>query len=432
MQTLLFISGKNWILSLAELTSYFQARKIDFKIDYFSTEFFTFTFPVDLDPKVIDDLGGTIKIAQLKVKVPSETVKVAFLKKNKAAQNQVMDAITGTDAIKNMAQSEGKLLFGISVYTSDNNIKTAGGGIQRYVGSQIKEELQALGKNSSFMGMAVDRSEAQLSHVEVLKKELVEKQAELLFCIGKTDTWICTTVAVHNPFEFQKRDVYKPNQRAIFGMPPRLARMMVNLSACTAEKTLLDSFCGVGTILQEALLEHAMVVGVDVNTWCVKAATENLEWLEQEYRLSDADFRVIPGDVEHLAERVGVESVDCVVSEPDLGPALKETPTGPYAQKIIDKLQPLFMNFMEQSYQVLRQNGRLILVTPYIRTRSREAVLMPVEEKIKELGFKRIYAFTDDMFSPDAPEHGRLMGMHSLVEMDERHKVGREIHILQK
>jgi hypothetical protein len=90
------------------------------------------------------------------------------------------------------------------------------------------------------------------------------------------------------------------------------------------------------------------------------------------------------------------------------------------------------MNFMEQSYQVLRQNGRLILVTPYIRTRSREAVLMPVEEKIKELGFKRIYAFTDDMFSPDAPEHGRLMGMHSLVEMDERHKVGREIHILQK
>ena len=57
---------------------------------------------------------------------------------------------------------------------------------------------------------------------------------------------------------------------------------------------------------------------------------------------------------------------------------------------------------------------------------------MPIEEKIKELGFKRVYAFTDDMFSPDAPEHGRLMGCTSLVEMDERHKVGREIHILQK
>ena len=72
---------------------------------------------------------------------------------------------------------------------------------------------------------------------------------------------------------------------------------------------------------------------------------------------------------------MGVESVDCIVSEPDLGPALKETPTGPYAQKIITKLEPLFMDFMEQSYQVLRPNGRLVLVTPYIRTRSREAVI---------------------------------------------------------
>jgi tRNA G10 N-methylase Trm11 len=432
MQTLLFISGKNWILSLAELTSYFKARTIEFKIEYFSTEFFTLTFQKDLDPKVIDDLGGTIKIAALKAKVPTETFKEAFLKKIKAAQHQIMDAIVATDAVKNMAQTEGKLLFGISVYTSDNNIKTAGVGVQRYIGSQIKEELSALGKNSSFMGIGVDRSEAQLSHVEVLKKELVEKQAELLLCIGKTETWIGVTIAVHNPFEFQKRDVYKPNQRAIFGMPPRLARMMVNLSACTGEKTLVDSFCGVGTILIEALLEHAMVVGVDVNSWCVKAATENLEWAEQEYRLTDADFRVIPGDVEHLAERVGVESADCIVSEPDLGPALKETPTGPYAQKIITKLEPLFMNFIEQSYQVLRPNGRLVLVTPYIRTRSREGITMPIEEKIKELGFKRIYAFTDDMFSSDAPEHGPLMGSASLVEMDERHKIGREIHILQK
>lgn len=433
MQTYLFISGKNWILSLAELTAYFKAHKVEFQIDYFSTEFFTLSFQKDLDPKVIDDLGGTIKIAKLKTKVPTETIKEAFLKKTKSAQHQVIEALTATDAIKNMAQSdEGKLLFGISIYTSDNSIKPLGGSIQRYIGSQIKEELSVLGKKSSFMGVGADRSEAQLSHIEVLKKDLAQKQAELLLCIGKTDTWIATTVAVHNPFEFQKRDVYKPRQRAIFGMPPRLARMMVNLSQCTSDKTLLDAFCGVGTILQEALLEHAMIIGVDVNPWCVKAATENLEWIEREYRLQDADFRVIPGDVAHLAEKVGVESVDCMVSEPDLGPALKETPTNPYAQKIIDKLEPLFMDFLEQAYMVLRPNGRLVLVTPYIRTRSREAVVMPIEEKAKELGFKRVYAFTDAMFSAQAPNHKKLMSMPILVEMDERHKIGREIHILQK
>jgi tRNA G10 N-methylase Trm11 len=433
MQTYLFVSGKNWILSLAELSQYFKARAVECKIDYFSTEFFVITFQKDLNPHVIDDLGGTIKIAVLKTKVPTAIMKEGFEKKIKSLQKQVVEAIGATDAIKNMAQAEDhKLIFGISVYTSDNSIKRVGGGIQRYIGSAIKEELAALGKKSTFMGVGGDRSEAQLTHVEVLKKQFVEKQAEVILCVGKTDTWIGVTVGVHNPFEFQKRDVYKPNQRAIFGMPPRLARMMVNLSACTSEKTLLDSFCGVGTILQEALLEHAMVVGVDVNSWCVKAATENLQWLVEEYDIEKADFRVVQGDVSDLAAKVGLDSVDCMVSEPDLGPALKETPTGTYAQKIIEKLEPLFMDFIEQAYSVLRPNGRLVVVTPYIRSRSREAVTMPIEEKIKELGFKRVYAFTDDMFSADAPEHGRLMGAPTLVEMDERHKVGREIHILQK
>jgi tRNA G10 N-methylase Trm11 len=377
-------------------------------------------------------LGGTIKIADPKTTIPTEAVKEAFLNKNKPAQKQLAKTVAQSDALSLMATSTEKVLFGVSIYTSDTSLKVMGGRIQRYVGSAVKTELATKGVRSSFMSTDPNRPEAQLSHVEVLKKGMAENQAEVLVCVGKTQTWIASTVAVHNPFEFQKRDVYKPNQRAIFGMPPRLARMMVNLSGCTDQKTLLDAFCGVGTILQEALLEGAAVVGLDVNSWCVKAAEENLEWLALEYGLVGVDFRVVQGNVERLTEKVGVESVDCIVSEPDLGPALKDTPTGPYAQKIIEKLTPLFMDFIEQSYQALHVGGRLVVATPFIRTRSREAVVMPLEEKITEVGFKRVYAFTDDMFSPDAPEHSKLMGAPTLVEMDERHKVGREIHILLK
>ena len=199
------------------------------------------------------------------------------------------------------------------------------------------------------MGFGKDRKQAQLSHVEVLKKNLVENKAEVLFCIGRNETWVATTVAVHNPFEFQKRDIYKPNQRKIFGMPPRLARIMVNLSSCTSGKTLLDPFCGVGTILQEALLERAMVVGLDVNPWCVKAASENLDWLIREYGLENADFRVLQGDVGRLVEKIGQDTLDCIVCEPDLGPALRQVPTGPYAEKIIQKLEPLYFGFVETS-----------------------------------------------------------------------------------
>ena len=153
-----------------------------------------------------------------------------------------------------MDKSAEKVFFGVSVYSSDRNLRPLSGGIQRFVGSTVKDELAGYRKEIKVYGFFKRQRAPQLSHVEVIKKNLVENKSEVLLCIGKEETWVGTTVAVHNPFEFQKRDVCKPNQRRIFAMPPRIARIMVNLSACTPGKVLLDPFCGVGTILQEALL----------------------------------------------------------------------------------------------------------------------------------------------------------------------------------
>lgn len=420
------------MLSLAELTAYFKAREIGFEIQFFSGEFFALSFDKDFDASSIADLGGTIKIGEVKAKFPTETVKEAFLKKNKQAQKQIIESLASSGLVDGMAKSSEKILFGVSVYCTENTLRALSGGIQRFVGSTVKDELADLGKKSKFMGFSNDRKLAQLSHVEVLKKNLVENKAEVLFCIGRTETWVATTIAVHNPFEFQKRDIYKPNQRKIFGMPPRLARIMVNLSSCMPGKVLLDPFCGVGTILQEALLERAMVVGMDVNPWCVKAASENLEWLVREYGLEDADFRVLQGDVNKLVEKIGQETMDCIVCEPDLGPALRQVPTGPYAEKIVLKLEPLYSGFVEQAYRALKPGGRLVLVTPYIKTRAGQAVTMPISEKLGNLGFKRVYVFSKDMFAQSAGGLDRLVGASSLVEMDERHMIGREIHIVEK
>jgi tRNA G10 N-methylase Trm11 len=432
MPTKLFISGKNWMLSLAELTSYFKTREIDFEIQFFSGEFFVLSFKEDFEATTISSLGGTIKIAEVKAKFSTEIVKEAFLKKNKQAKTQIIEFLASNSLVDGMAKSTEKLLFGVSVYCTESTLRSSSGVIQRSIGSAVKDNLADLGKKANFMGFSSDRKLAQLSHVEVLKKNLVENKAEILFCIGRTETWVATTVAVHNPFEFQRRDIYKPNQRKIFGMPPRLARIMVNLSACKSGKVLLDPFCGVGTILQEALLEKAMVVGMDVNPWCVKASTENLEWLVREYGLEDADFRILQGDVNKLLEKVGQDSMDCIVCEPDLGPALRQVPTDPYAIKIIQKLEPLYFGFVEQAYMALKPGGRLVLVTPYIKTRAKHSITMPIEAKLGELGFKRIYAFSKDMFSQNAGGLDNLIYASSLVEMDERHLIGREIHIIQK
>jgi tRNA G10 N-methylase Trm11 len=432
MLTKLFVSGKNWKLSLAEAAAYLNARGIPFSVRHFSREFFAVDADQDFGASTIDDLGGTIKIGAVKAEIPTEVFRQAFHDRNKQSQAELAAALTASGIVGEMAKTAEKMFFGVSVYCSDNALRSQSGVIQRFVGSTVKKELSACGKKSKFMGFSKERKLAQLSHVEVLKKKLVETHGEILVCIGKQETWIGTTVGVHNPFEFQKRDIYKPNQRRIFAMPPRLARMMVNLSACTPGKVLLDPFCGVGTILQEALLERAKVVGVDANPWCVKAATENLEWLTGEYSLRDVDFRVVQGDVAKLAQKVGQDMVDCIVTEPDLGPALRQIPTGPYAQKIIEKLKPLYFGFAEEAYRVLRAEGRLVLVTPYIVTRSGQGVTMPIGDRLESLGFKRVPPFSAEMFPSKHEGTEGLASLTSLIEVDERHKIGREIHVYRK
>jgi tRNA G10 N-methylase Trm11 len=432
MLTKLFISGKNWKLSLAELAAYLNAKELKFEVCFFSKEFFALNVGQDFAASAMEDLGGTIKIGEVKTEFPTQIVRQAFLEKNRQAQSQIAESLTSSGLVDGMNKASEKVFFGVSVYCSDKTLRPSSGVAQRFVGSAVKDELAGYGKKSKFMGFSKERRLPQLSHVEVLKKKLVENQAELLLCIGKQETWVGITVAVHNPFEFQKRDIYKPNQRKIFAMPPRLARIMVNLSACTPGKVLLDPFCGVGTILQEALLARAKVVGVDANSWCVKAAYENLEWIAREYGLEDADFRVVQGDACKLTQKIGQEMVDCIVTEPDLGPALRQVPTGPYALKIIHKLEPMYFGFVEEAYRVLKPGGRLVLVTPYFVTRSGQAVTMPIAEKLERLGFRRVQPFTKEMFSKNLGGAEALEALSSLVEVDERHKVGREIHIHQK
>lgn len=77
-------------------------------------------------------------------------------------------------------------------------------------------------------------------------------------------------------------------------------------------------------------------------------------------------------------------------------------------------------------------NGRLVFVTPYIITRSAQAVTMPIEERLEKLGFKKVHPFTKEKFSQSAQGVDALLTLASLIEIDEHHKIGREIHIYEK
>jgi tRNA G10 N-methylase Trm11 len=427
-----FVPGKNWKLSLAELAAYFEARNFGFEFFEFASAFFTVKVNRGLSASVIGDLGGIIKIGKVVTDVATRTVEEAFLKESKQAQAQIRMSLLASSIVDEMVEAaSGKSVFGVSVYCAERSLQPVSRTVQRFIGSSLKHELAAQGRKSSFMGFPRSRPQPQLSHVEVLKKGLVERKAEVLFCVGKEQTVVSTTVGVHDPFEFQKRDIGRPVQRRIFAMPPRLARIMINLAFCAAGKTLLDPFCGVGTILQEALLSKARVIGVDVNPWCVEASRENLEWLEKQYALEKAEYTVLQGDSRRLTEKIRQE-VDCIATEPDLGPALRDVATTPYAIKIIDKLTPLYSDFLESAHERLKKDGRLVLITPNIKTRSGKPVTMRIEEKAVNVGFKRVSPFPKEVVVRDDTAHENLIEMTSLLDVEERHKIGREIHIFKK
>jgi tRNA G10 N-methylase Trm11 len=427
----LFVSGKNWKLSLAELTSCFDARGIKFEVSGFSRSFFFIKTQTLLEKSFIDEIGGTLKIGEAAAFLPSSLVNDAFVKDHKDAKKQ----LTSTFPLYSLAQKmpaadSGKAVFGVSVYWEEPEFRPAANRSQRFLGSAIKDALKEQGKKARFMGFPRDRENPQLTPVEVIKQGLVETNAEVLFCVGKHDTGIGSTVAVHNPFEFQKRDIDKPVQRKIFGISPRVAKIMLNLGHCMKGKVFLDPFCGVGTFLQEALLAKAAVIGSDVNRWCVESARRNLAWIASEYDLQDADYTVIQGDARSMSQKIHDE-VDCIATEPDLGPALKEVPTGPYAEKIMENLNPLFEGFLSDAYDVLRQDGFLVLVTPYIRTRAGKPVRMSIQEMAKNAGYQTVRPFEHVAFIESA-QGFPLKEMSTFIDMDERHKVGREISVFQK
>jgi tRNA G10 N-methylase Trm11 len=430
--THVFIPGKNWRLSLAEITTFFSARKAHFKVVDLSKSFFVVASDVSSDLTDVNSFGGTIKIGRIISQIPSKIVRDAFLGREKEAQKEIRQRLLSTGVFSQLFENPPqKIVFGVSVYFESPFFLRFSKKIQRFIGTSIKNELASSGTRARFMGFYKSRRAPQLTHVEVLRKGLIEKSTEILLCIGRKQTFVAKTTSVHNPFEFQRRDIARPVQRKIYSIPPRLARIMVNLSNCMPEKTFLDPFCGVGTILQEALLSGARVIGMDIDPWCIKASRINLDWLKNEYAPKEAEYSVFLGDSRKLTANIGRETVDCIATEPDLGPPLLHRPTESYAKRITNKLEPLYCDFLNGAYEVLRPEGQLIFVTPWIRTRSGGFVTPDFHGRAEALGFRTVPLFKKEIFGDDVM-HTEMGIEQPLVDVRMRHKISRRFNLLQK
>jgi len=161
----------------------------------------------------------------------------------------------------------------------------------------------------------------------------------------------------------KKRDMKKPARRESLAISPRLSKILINLSGAKPQDLLLDPFCGIGGILQEALIKRINVHGIDKDKNATIGANQNLEWLKSEYNIKNSykienyDSRKAP-DLQFAA----------IATETPLGKVLRKKPNDNEAKQIIRDFEAYIIPILKRLKLVKKEVAKIAITFPAIRT----------------------------------------------------------------
>ncbi|MBU1131844.1 hypothetical protein KKC32_01140 [Patescibacteria group bacterium] len=335
-----FILGRENLLSLAEIESVLIRLELKAKLIAKETDFAIFDFEEKLDETLMmAQLAGTIKIGRVVNQSRNITVQA------------LLDLIP---------EKETKVIFGISCYNAKLPINN--------LAKQLKNKLKDLDKNARF----VPAGESALSSAHVTKNKLIEKGVEIVIMKSKETFFVGKTLAVQDFEKFSHFDYDRPARDTKSGMlPPKLAQMMLNLAEDSEQKCLLDPFCGSGTVLQQAIfLGYEQVIGSDLSETAVRDTATNLHWLEKELN-KKINFKATKCDIKNLTSIVKPESISAIVTEPDLGPALRGHENDKELRENIQNLRDFYRVVFSQINSLLAPGRPAVIVVPEIKMRGK-------------------------------------------------------------
>ncbi len=382
-----FILGREPLLSLAEITSVLNRKFISYKLKAWQKPFCVIETPTALIANdLMQDLGGTIKIAEI-----FSTIEAAGDKNNLTVSLQ--------KSILNFLQKKGatdkKVFFGLSFYQQEQNKFNS-----KNWGLEIKNKLKDLNINSRL----VTSLESILSAVTVKKNKLLsERGAEIILLPVGNQFFLAVTLAVQPFEEFSQRDFGRPGRDAFSGMlPPKLAKIMLNLAEAKPEETILDPFCGSGTILTEALiLGYPNLIGSDISAKAINDTQQNIDWLKSSVTTTITKVSLLNVNVQELDKKLN-KKVDCIVTEPFLGKPL----TGHESPQEIEKQCLELTNLYEQAFrvfsQILKKGGRVIFIFPRFQTHQK-TFSTNINKKIEEMGFKSLPLLDQEFLNYERP-----------------------------
>lgn len=367
----IFVLGRNDELSVAEIKSVFAAKKWSYEEVLKTWEILIVdSVGVDLD-YLHKTLGGTVKIGEVVSVSPLDSIEERL-------DFNLLD--------KMLAVHTGKVQFGISVY--DGGVKQDTEYLDRNLSLLCKSIKRTLRSNDISVRFAFN-TDRYLSSVVVTKDKLITKGCEILLIPMSSGVVIGKTLSVQEFEAFSHRDYGRPVRDMKSGvMPPKLARMMINISEAPKDKVLLDPFCGSGTMLQEAvLLGYQRVLGRDVSKKAVFDTKENLDWLFNATDTTNNKPDVAQADVKNLSRELKT-TVHAIVTEPYLGPTLHDQSNRNDAAKTTNELRDLYINAFREFHKILDKNGVIVFILPAFRVSGR-AQYMNIIRDIEGLGFRQ-------------------------------------------
>ncbi len=283
--------------------------------------------------------------------------------------------------VKAWGGAEGKITVGISAY----GFKASARDIQK-TGIVLKQQLKKSKVSLRLIPNSYPALNTATSHHN--KLGLAPNKVEVIAVrAGNGAIMVAESVGAQNISAFAARDQARPHTDAFVGMlPPKLARIMVNLSGLK-KGTILDPFCGTGVVLQEALMEGLTVNGTDLSDKMVDYTTKNLAWFTKKFRPTGKTGVVRQGDaMDHLWEF----KVDGIVAESYLGQPFSAPPRPEKLTEVRGNCNHIISEFLKNAAKQFNKGTPVILAVPAWRDKQGNFTHLPLVNNLSKLGFERI------------------------------------------
>lgn len=312
------------------------------------------------DETSINILGGVVRIAEVIGIYPT---------------------VSSSDIAKAFDASINKVEFAISGYGVGKNEIAA-------LCVDVKKLLMNANKSVRFL---LPHDGSVVSAVALVKEHIQE-----IVIVKTNDSYLIAKTTAIQPFEaWNNRDYHRPFSDPKAGMlPPKIARMIVNiaLGKSTGGKTLLDPFCGMGTVLGEAALRGVNAIGSDIDRPTVEKAKKNISWLLATYK-SPASVRLLESDATHIDEQIDKNSVDAIVTEPVMGPTTfgeGKIHDRREIQNIVKGLEKLYIGCFRSWTTLLKSNGIIVIALPSFVVNSQVYSVKKVVDTCEKLGYTKV------------------------------------------